>query len=125
MKAASILALFAIVTALQGCGRDEPATAPEAAAPEASTDMPGMPGMTGAPAAETATYSTTGEVTAVTGESVTISHQAVQGLGWPAMTMAFKARDAAMLAAIQPGAQVAFSFRKEGDDYLLTEIERR
>ena len=71
------------------------------------------------------TYSATGEVTEVSDGSVTINHQPVPALGWPAMTMIFKAPDSAMTAGLQTGAHVEFSFRPEGADNVLTEVKRQ
>ena len=71
------------------------------------------------------TYSATGEVTDVSDGSVTINHQPVPALGWPAMTMTFKAPDSAMTAGLQTGAHVEFSFRPEGADNVLTEVKRQ
>src|SRR4051794_19652531 len=110
----------------QGCNRAgqqaaAPEAAPPAAAPQASAPvapaapaapaMPGMP-MPGAPAGQAATYNTTGQITAIAGSDVTISHQPVAALGWPAMTMTFKAPDPEMLSGVKEGSEVAFSFRE-------------
>ena len=78
-----------------------------------------------APAASTGVYTTTGQVTAVAPDSVTISHQPVPALNWPAMTMTFKAPDQAMVAGLQSGAAVEFSFRQDGTDSVLTAIKPR
>ena len=55
--------------------------------------------------------------------SVTIAHEPVESLKWPAMTMGFKVEDKAMLEKLKPGEKVDFSFRKSGKDYVLTEVK--
>ena len=72
-----------------------------------------------------ATYSTTGEITALANDWVTIDHQPVTALGWPAMTMTFKAQDSAMMSGLRTGAVVEFSFRQDGSDNVLTGIRPR
>jgi len=71
------------------------------------------------------TYSTSGAIVAMSDATVTIEHQPVPALGWPAMTMLFKAPDSAMTSGLQTGAAVEFSFRQEGSDNVLTEIKPR
>ena len=71
-----------------------------------------------------AVYSATGNVTAIAGERVTISHGPVEGLGWPAMTMTFLAGDPAMLRGISVGDRVTFQFRRSGNDYPLTALSK-
>lgn len=72
------------------------------------------------PAATLAAYESTGRVTAVDGNGVTIAHAPVAALGWPEMTMAFGWGDLPRNIAV--GDTVAFSFRKGGAGYVLTAI---
>ena len=67
----------------------------------------------------------TGKVTKVERgrESVTIAHEAVTSMNWPAMTMAFKVKDKAMLDRLKPGAKVDFSFTQAGRAYVITELK--
>ncbi len=74
---------------------------------------------------EAETHSATGTVEKVAAGQVTIAHGPVQTLQWPAMTMAFSARDAALLEGIRVGDRVAFSFAKSGDAYALTAISKK
>jgi Cu/Ag efflux protein CusF len=55
--------------------------------------------------------------------TVSVSHDAIQSINWPAMTMTFKAKDKAILEKVKPGAKVEFSFVQSGKDYVLTEIK--
>ena len=54
--------------------------------------------------------------------TVKLSHDPIQSLNWPAMTMTFKAKDKAMLEKLKAGAKVEFSFEQSGKDYVITEI---
>ncbi len=72
-----------------------------------------------------ATHSTTGTVTTVSAGDVTIAHEPVATLQWPAMTMAFAANDAAMLQGIKPGDRVSFAFRQSGNGATLTSITKQ
>ena len=55
--------------------------------------------------------------------TVSIAHDAIQTLNWPAMTMTFKLRDKAMADQLKRGEKVEFSFVQSGKDYVLTEIK--
>ncbi|MEW6313881.1 MAG: copper-binding protein [Pseudomonadota bacterium] len=48
-----------------------------------------------------------------------ISHEAVQSLGWPAMTMSFRVRDRALLGKFTPGKKVEFELAKQGQGYVV------
>ena len=111
--------LLGIALGLQSCGpadtQTAAPTAPPAAAPAAAPAAP--------QSAET--YSTTGEIVTKTGETVTIDLQPVPALGWPQMILLFKAPDGGMIANLQQGAAVEFSFRREGNESILTDIRPR
>jgi len=72
-----------------------------------------------------ATHSATGTVTTVSAGGVTIAHEPVATLQWPAMTMAVAAEDAAMLQGIKPGDRVSFAFRESADGVTLASIAKR
>lgn len=67
-------------------------------------------------------YESTGKITAVDANGVTIAHAPVAALNWPEMTMAFgwggQPRD------FKVGDEVAFSFRKGGAGYVLMAIRK-
>ncbi len=79
----------------------------------------------GAAHAESAAHRTTGIVKSVNAEkgTLTIAHEAVPSLKWPAMTMSFKAGDRKMLDQVKPGAKIAFEFEQRGKDYVITSIK--
>jgi len=55
--------------------------------------------------------------------TVTIAHDPVESLNWPAMTMAFELRDRSAAAPLTPGARVAFVFVEERGRYVITAIK--
>ena len=55
--------------------------------------------------------------------TVTLVHDPIKSMNWPAMTMAFKAKDKAMLENVKPGAKVEFSFEQSGKDYIITQVK--
>ena len=67
-----------------------------------------------------------GLITAVDGDKrlVTISHDAIPPLGWPAMTMTFQVRQPAMLRGLRKGLRVEFAVnaRPEGGRYIIERI---
>jgi len=56
--------------------------------------------------------------------SVTLSHDAIPALHWPAMTMDFELAAPALAAGIAPGSAIRFEFRAgEPGEYIVTAIE--
>jgi Cu/Ag efflux protein CusF len=55
---------------------------------------------------------------------VTLKHGPIPNIDMPAMTMAFQAKDPAMLAGLKAGDKVKFEAQKQGDVYTVTRIER-
>lgn len=68
--------------------------------------------------------STTGVIESIDQESrtITIAHEPVASLQWPAMTMIFKAPDAD-LSAMQAGDRIRFDFTASGMDATITRLE--
>ena len=108
MKKVSIAGAVALSLAVAACGAQHNQTTPTDTNANASQSV----------------YSAAGNVTAIAGERVTISHGPVEGLGWPAMTMTFQAGDPAMLRGIGVGDRVTFQFRQNGNDYPLTSLNK-
>jgi Cu(I)/Ag(I) efflux system protein CusF len=82
----------------------EAALAQPVAKPRA--DMPGM----STPASATKTGKGTGVITEIDPKAgtVTIKHQPIAALGWPAMTMGFKAKPATLLTGLKVGQKIGF-----------------
>ena len=67
----------------------------------------------------------TGVVTKVDPASgkVTIKHDPVKSLNWPAMTMVFKAKDKAVLDKVKKDQKIEFGFVEQGNDYVVTDVK--
>jgi len=63
-------------------------------------------------AAAPALHESVGRVEQIAPEAVTLSHQAVPALEWPAMTMSFRLADPALARGISAGDQVTFAFEQ-------------
>lgn len=57
-----------------------------------------------------APYETTGKIEQITTNSVTLSHEPVPAIGWPAMTMTFQLPDPAIARGLKTGDRVRFGF---------------
>lgn len=80
---------------------------------------PAATDMTQAPKAASAT-GTVESVDATAGK-ITIAHEPVDTLKWPAMTMGFKATPE-QIASVQAGQKVQFEFQSQGMDATITQI---
>lgn len=59
-------------------------------------------------------------------KKITIAHEAIAEIGWPAMTMRFTYREpTAAIAQLTEGSAVNFSFIQQGNISLLQDIETR
>ena len=76
-------------------------------------------------AAASPVVSSTGVVKAVRPDAgkVTITHEPIASLGWPAMTMNFTAKDPALIQTLKAGDKVSFTFRQEGRLSVLVSLE--
>lgn len=63
-------------------------------------------------------------VVAVSGNEVTLNHEAVPALKWPAMEMAFPLGQAELAKGIQPGDKVRFTFREAKDGFEIVALQR-
>ena len=97
-----------------------------AAGPALAQSMANMPGMNhAAPAAKTGQG--TGVITAIDPKAgkITIKHGAIPAVGWPAMTMTFKATPPALLRGVRVGQTVGFDVRTRGMDAEVTALRPR
>ena|SRR2546427_4257565 len=51
---------------------------------------------------------------------VTLVHEPIKSLNWPAMTMGFKLKDKSLMDKIKPGDKVEFTLVQVGTEYLIT-----
>lgn len=70
-----------------------------------------------------AVFSVTGVIQNVSPTEMTLAHDAVPGLKWPAMTMGFKLANPKLAQGRKPEQKVRFTFEQRGDDYVITRIE--
>lgn len=85
---------------------------------------PATPAATPSPATTSGEHETTGTVTAVEAGAITLDHAAVPSLKWPAMTMSFQLSRPELVRGLKAGDAVRFRFRRQGDEYSVTAIER-
>ncbi len=55
---------------------------------------------------------------------LTLAHEPIEALGWPEMTMDFSVDESVDLRDLQPGDHVVFQLRKEGERYLISELQK-
>ena len=80
----------------------------------------------GPQAVQAAGYEGRGTVTAVDAEGITISHEPIEKLGWPSMTMKFPVPENLEIGNLALGSDVRFTFTDaNGGSYPLTSIEAR
>ncbi len=89
--------------------------------------MQGMGNMdmgTQALAAEGQMHQGHGMVNKVNAQSgkINITHEPIESMGWPRMTMDFNVQDKAELANIKPGMKVDFELMTKGKGYRITKI---
>lgn len=88
-------------------------------------DMKGMDtGKKGAASAQT-THQAKATVKKVdpAGGTVTLAHEPIKTLNWPAMTMDFKVKEKALLDKLAAGKQVQVDIVQEGKDYVVTAVK--
>lgn len=69
-----------------------------------------------------ALHETTGRITAINGQQVTIAHGAVASLDWPAMTMAFRLVRPELGRGLAVGDSVSLRFREADGAYVIEDI---
>lgn len=55
--------------------------------------------------------------------SVTLAHEAIDSLKWPAMTMAFAVKDAKLFDKLAVGSKVNVEITKQKSDYVITAVK--
>lgn len=122
MKIIAKSSLIAALAALAACGSQEgtdATTGAEGGTENAATQAP-------PPAPDAGeVHSGTGTVASIAGDQVTISHEEIKSIGWPAMEMTFTAADASQLSGLKSGDRVAFSFRQGDGASTLTSVTKQ
>ena len=85
---------------------------------------PNMPGMAGMQTTKPTQAQGVGIVKAIdtVKGTITLQHQAIAAIGWPAMTMTFKADPPALLQKVKVGEQVKFTLHPAGMASTVTAI---
>jgi Cu(I)/Ag(I) efflux system protein CusF len=55
--------------------------------------------------------------------SVTLAHEAIPSLNWPAMTMGFTVKDSKLFNKLAVGSKVKATLTKQGADYIVTAVQ--
>lgn len=55
--------------------------------------------------------------------TVTVDHQAIEAIHWPAMIMAFKVADPAMLNGLMVGQKIEFGLKAKDNDQVISTIK--
>ena len=55
--------------------------------------------------------------------TVTLAHEPVKSMNWPAMTMAFKVKDKMLFDKLTEGKKVEVEFVQDGKDYIVTKVK--
>ncbi|MDA8254292.1 MAG: copper-binding protein [Betaproteobacteria bacterium] len=58
-----------------------------------------------------------------TAGTVTLAHEPVKSLNWPAMSMSFGVKDKMLFDKLAEGKKVEFEFMKEGKGYVVTAVK--
>ena len=99
------------------------ATAASANPPQMDPNMPGMAGMqNGARPAEAQGVGVIRAIDAAEG-TITLQHQAIASIGWPAMTMRFKVASLELLQGLKVGEKVQFTLHPAGMASTVTAIK--
>ncbi len=91
--------------------------------------QPMMDGMKNMPMDKTTTgltvHETKGKVTKIDADAgrVTLAHEPVKSLKWPAMTMGFKVKDKMLLEKLTVGKTVGFEFTQSDEGYVITGVK--
>jgi Cu(I)/Ag(I) efflux system protein CusF len=72
--------------------------------------------------AKTAKHVAKGRVKSVDAKAgtVTLDHEPVKSMNWPAMSMTFKVQDKALMDKLAQGKEVSVEFEQRGKDYVIT-----
>ena len=100
-----------------------PATAP--LAQQQVNDMKGMDMGKKQTTATPATHTAVGTVKKVDAKAgtVTLNHEPVKSLKWPAMTMSFKVTDKSLFDKLPEGKKVEVEFKQVDKDYVVTSVK--
>jgi Cu(I)/Ag(I) efflux system protein CusF len=110
MKAAVLVTAVALVTPGVALAAESGMTGTEMSAPKSP---------------KTQAHAATGVVKKLDLKSgtVTLAHDPVKSLGWPAMTMGFQVKDRTLMDKLAVDRKIAFEFVQQGKDYVITGVK--
>jgi len=113
----SLLLATALALTLAACSPPTPAAAPKQ---EEMADM-------AAPAAVAGPVRSTGVITAIDADAgtITLNHEAIEAIGWSAMTMRFNAADPALLNGLAVGDHVSFELKSADEPGTLIAVQKQ
>jgi Cu(I)/Ag(I) efflux system protein CusF len=114
MKKLTLLALVTASSLLAACGGDDAPSAPNMPAAQQPAG--------GQAAAENRGMGVVQSVDTANG-SLSIAHEPIEALGWPAMTMSFKVDKPALLEGVEAGDRIEFMLRGRDMSAVVTSIE--
>ena len=114
-----------LVALLAACGQQSETAEPAEATPTA-TEASAMSSMAPEASSEAQGVSATGIITAVdeVAGTVTIEHEAIPAIDWPAMTMGFKAAPE-VLTGVKAGDKVSFDLKLQNGSGEVTSIKQQ
>ena len=129
---ALIVVLMASAAALAACGQSSDTKGMDKKTVSKDGDMKGMDmkgmdmkGMDSGENTQGTVHNAVGVVTNVdpAKSTVTLAHEPVKSLNWPAMTMGFTVKDKAMLDKLAIDKKVEIEFVQQGKDNVITSIK--
>jgi len=79
----------------------------------------------GGTSAQVKTYKAVGTVKKIDAARgrVTLAHEPIPSLKWPAMTMGFGVKDKALIGKLAPEKKIEFEFVQQGSDYVIVSVK--
>ncbi|MDP6003079.1 copper-binding protein [Acinetobacter bereziniae] len=118
LKFMKIIALVTTIAALSACSKNEASEQKKADAPMEQMNKE---------SSTATTAQAVGVITAIdTKENIlTLDHEAIPALKWPAMTMGFKVADPVLLSGLTVGDKVDFELKAEGENYIVITVKAK
>lgn len=121
------IAVIALTAGLAACGQSSDMKDMDKKTMPKDGDMKGMDmkGMDSGEKTQGTVHNAVGVVKNVdpAKSTVTLAHEPVKSLNWPAMTMGFTVKDKAMFDKLQAEKKVEFEFVQQGKDYVITAVK--
>ncbi|WP_151832046.1 copper-binding protein [Acinetobacter ursingii] len=117
-NSAKIIALVTTIAALSACSKNEASEQKKADAPMEQMNKE---------SSTATTAQAVGVITAIdTKENIlTLDHEAIPAIKWPAMTMGFKVADPVLLSGLTVGDKVDFELKAEGENYIVITVKAK